>query len=234
MFPCLAFWSKVKPPTKCEANNNLASVCTRGLSTLLWKSLTLPFSDWKTEMWDKWQWELLLPCPNEWTASCSSASLSSCQLQVHPETMNRSCRSKSRHHGIPHQPCENRAKKHHDDTLTLLGKGISSFTIVGTDFSHGTSAYLFTQLFLFTTCCSTRFSLIECKPGDSGRCSIKVCLRKQSVNIRPPLFECYTVWQHEFPLRTWASLVAQTAKNPPAMWETWVRSLGWQNPLEKG
>ena len=23
------------------------------------------------------------------------------------------------------------------------------------------------------------------------------------------------------------------AKNPPAMWETWVLSLGWENPLEK-
>ena len=23
-------------------------------------------------------------------------------------------------------------------------------------------------------------------------------------------------------------------KNQPAMWETWVRSLGWENPLEKG
>ena len=23
-------------------------------------------------------------------------------------------------------------------------------------------------------------------------------------------------------------------KNPPAMWETWVRSLGWEDPLEKG
>ena len=31
-----------------------------------------------------------------------------------------------------------------------------------------------------------------------------------------------------------ASLVAQLAKNPPAMWETWVRSLGWEDPLEKG
>ena len=31
-----------------------------------------------------------------------------------------------------------------------------------------------------------------------------------------------------------ASLVAQTVKNPPAMWETWVRSLGWEDPLEKG
>ena len=31
-----------------------------------------------------------------------------------------------------------------------------------------------------------------------------------------------------------SSLVAQMVKNPPAMWETWVRSLGWENPLEKG
>ena len=31
-----------------------------------------------------------------------------------------------------------------------------------------------------------------------------------------------------------ASLVAQMVKNPPAMWETWVPSLGWEDPLEKG
>ena len=30
------------------------------------------------------------------------------------------------------------------------------------------------------------------------------------------------------------SLVAQTVKNPPAMQDTWVRSLGWEDPLEKG
>ena len=36
------------------------------------------------------------------------------------------------------------------------------------------------------------------------------------------------------PQYSWASLVAQLIKNPPAMWETWVRSLGWENPLEKG
>ena len=29
-------------------------------------------------------------------------------------------------------------------------------------------------------------------------------------------------------------LVAQTVKNPSAMWETWVRSLGWEDPLEEG
>ena len=33
---------------------------------------------------------------------------------------------------------------------------------------------------------------------------------------------------------TSASLVAQLVKNPPAMREIWVRSLGWEDPLEKG
>ena len=31
-----------------------------------------------------------------------------------------------------------------------------------------------------------------------------------------------------------ASLVAQTVKDMPAMWETQVQSLGWEDPLEKG
>ena len=30
------------------------------------------------------------------------------------------------------------------------------------------------------------------------------------------------------------SLIAQLVKNPPATWETWVQSLGWEDPLEKG
>ena len=44
-----------------------------------------------------------------------------------------------------------------------------------------------------------------------------------------------------YPLQySWASRVAQMVKkkkkkkNPPAMQETWVRSLGWEDPLEKG
>ena len=31
-----------------------------------------------------------------------------------------------------------------------------------------------------------------------------------------------------------ASLVAQLVKNLPAVWETWVQFLGWEDPLEKG
>ena len=33
---------------------------------------------------------------------------------------------------------------------------------------------------------------------------------------------------------SWASLVAQLLKNLPAIQETWVQSLGWEDPLEKG
>ena len=33
---------------------------------------------------------------------------------------------------------------------------------------------------------------------------------------------------------SWVSLVAQLVKNPPPMWETWVQSLGWEDPLEMG
>ena len=39
---------------------------------------------------------------------------------------------------------------------------------------------------------------------------------------------CYTLQY------SWASLVAQLVKNLPAMWETWIESLGWKDPLEKG
>ena len=32
----------------------------------------------------------------------------------------------------------------------------------------------------------------------------------------------------------WALLRAQMVKNLPALWETWVWSLGWEDPLEEG
>ena len=55
---------------------------------------------------------------------------------------------------------------------------------------------------------------------------------------RPP----FDSWVRKLPWRgigyplqySWASPVAQLLKNPPAMQETWVRSLGWEDPLEKG
>ena len=38
-----------------------------------------------------------------------------------------------------------------------------------------------------------------------------------------------------YPLQySWAALVAQTVKNLSVMWETWVQSLVWEDPLEEG
>ena len=33
---------------------------------------------------------------------------------------------------------------------------------------------------------------------------------------------------------SWVSFLTQLVKNPPVMWETRARSLGWEDPLEKG
>ena len=59
--------------------------------------------------------------------------------------------------------------------------------------------------------------------------------RRQSPDLRGhSAFRClslYKILQMAFRV-TLASLVAQLVKNPPAMRETWVRSLGWEDPLE--
>ena len=59
-----------------------------------------------------------------------------------------------------------------------------------------------------------------CNPGDLG--SIPGSERSTGEGIGYPL-------QY-----SWASLVAQLVKNLPAIQETWVRSLGWEDVLEKG
>ena len=45
------------------------------------------------------------------------------------------------------------------------------------------------------------------------------------------LYLCFIVFYLNL---KWASLVVQTVKNPPAIRETWVRSLGSEDPLEEG
>ena len=59
-----------------------------------------------------------------------------------------------------------------------------------------------------------------CKAGD--HCSIPGLGKPTGEGIGCPL-------QY-----SWASLVAHLVKSLPAMWETWVQSLGWEDPLEKG
>ena len=63
------------------------------------------------------------------------------------------------------------------------------------------------------------------------------------VQISSPSFETIylLIWLHQvlaaacriFDLHYWASLVAHTVKHLSTMWETQVRSLGWEDPLEK-
>ena len=55
----------------------------------------------------------------------------------------------------------------------------------------------------------------------------------------PSLYKWVIKWNYKmewrYPLQySWASLVTQLVKNLPAMRETWVRSLGLEDPLEKG
>ena len=59
-----------------------------------------------------------------------------------------------------------------------------------------------------------------CNAGDSG--SMPGLERSAGELIRYPI-------QY-----SWASFVAKLVKNPTVMWETWVWSLGWEDPLEKG
>ena len=49
--------------------------------------------------------------------------------------------------------------------------------------------------------------------------------KQNKVNITEDLSELHKY--QGFPM-------AQLVKNPPTMWEAWVRSLGWEDPLEKG
>ena len=58
-------------------------------------------------------------------------------------------------------------------------------------------------------------------------------MRKNTEGIKFSSVWCWDVGELG-PSFTRASLVAQLVKNPPAMWETWVQSLGWKDRLEEG
>ena len=64
-------------------------------------------------------------------------------------------------------------------------------------------------------------------------------LVKNPPAVQRPRFDSWVrtiLWRRDhYPLQySWASLVAQMVKNLPAMWETWVLSLGWEDPLKEG
>ena len=88
---------------------------------------------------------------------------------------------------------------------------------------------------------------IICRPplylafSRQGRQKSLLCATRVSVPVNHYLAEA-VVWTTKITgcgvmhlaLIYWASLVAQLVKNPLAMQETWVRFLGWEDPLAKG
>ena len=81
------------------------------------------------------------------------------------------------------------------------------------------SNFLFCGFFCFYTVLM-EVALSYCNAGDPS--FIPGSRRSPGEGIGYPLQYC------------WASPVAQLVKNPPAMWGTWVQSLGSEDPLEKG
>ena len=65
--------------------------------------------------------------------------------------------------------------------------------------------------------------------GVWGRMDACVCIA-ESLHCSP---ETTTTNKNSYSLTFWASLVAQSVKNLPTVQETWVQSLGWEDPLEK-
>ena len=59
-------------------------------------------------------------------------------------------------------------------------------------------------------------------------------LRKENHILRIIMFSNHNILIHMSFTSSRASLVAQLVKNQPEMWEAWLRSLGWEDPLEKG
>ena len=64
---------------------------------------------------------------------------------------------------------------------------------------------------------------------------IHACLTMSFIfaNYKFLLSRCCVRLYHRDPLLGRIYL-SQTVKNPPSMWETWVQSLGWEDPLEEG
>ena len=73
---------------------------------------------------------------------------------------------------------------------------------------------------LFFWCCGSAGKTSACNAGNPGSIPGSGRFPEESTG---------------FPLQySWASLVSQIVKNLPGMWNTWVWSLGWEDPLEEG
>ena len=88
------------------------------------------------------------------------------------------------------------------------------------DFYHNNFFFFLMSLFQKRASLSSVGEESACNAGDPGL--IPGSWRSPRKGIGDPL-------QY-----SWASLMVQLVRNPPATWEAWVQSLGWEDPLEKG
>ena len=77
--------------------------------------------------------------------------------------------------------------------------------------------------------CGERGSVDAMYGGESGTVSLQAVGYKHK---RPR--KQHTLMDFSSLLTSWASLVARMVRNLPAIQETWVRSLGWEDPLKEG
>ena len=80
----------------------------------------------------------------------------------------------------------------------------------------------------------TRIALYDPHPGGLQRCSSQMLLHELNYGIEGEPIAISTLWLTQaghYPHLFY--LVAQLVKNSPAVWETWVWSLGWEDVLEK-
>ena len=82
--------------------------------------------------------------------------------------------------------------------------------------------FFFLGIVMVTTSCTRLWTSIHSSSGTLP-------------NLIPWIYSSPPLYNHNDlkPVMVWASLVAQTVKNLPAMQETWVQSLGQEDPLEK-
>ena len=80
-------------------------------------------------------------------------------------------------------------------------------------------------------------SFITTMPGVISYWTFSVCILSTTHWDVSRAFDSYWTTTGHTPsclCRDWASLTAQMVKNPPAVQETWIWSLGWGDPLKKG
>ena len=69
--------------------------------------------------------------------------------------------------------------------------------------------------------------------NSASLCSASFCTPRPNLSVTPGI-SWLSTFAFQSPTMNRGSLVVQLVKNPSPMWGTWVQSLDWEDPLEKG